>query len=82
LPAKTVQTLAIGIAEALDGTAITRTDHVVGTRGFLAPEQLTGAPVTFATDLYAFGMVLCHAAVGRRLAAASRTHAGRSAQPA
>jgi serine/threonine protein kinase len=51
-----------GIARALDGTVLTRTDHVVGSRGFLAPELLTGAPVTFAADLYAFGMVLCHAA--------------------
>ncbi|WP_373299933.1 serine/threonine-protein kinase [Streptomyces albospinus] len=50
-----------GIARALDSTALTRTNHVVGTQGFLAPEQLTGASITHATDLYAFGMVLCHA---------------------
>ncbi|MEU4850445.1 serine/threonine-protein kinase [Streptomyces gilvosporeus] len=50
-----------GIARTLDGTALTRTNHVVGTQGFLAPEQLTGASITPATDLYAFGMVLCHA---------------------
>lgn len=51
-----------GIARAVDSTALTRTHHVVGTQGFLAPEQFTGAGVTPATDLYAFGMVLCHAA--------------------
>ncbi|UKY55052.1 serine/threonine protein kinase [Streptomyces inhibens] len=51
-----------GIARALDSTRITRADHVIGTQGFLAPEQLTGAPVSFATDVYTFGMVLCHAA--------------------
>ncbi|WP_084719133.1 protein kinase domain-containing protein [Streptacidiphilus carbonis] len=51
-----------GIARAFDGTALTRTNHVIGTPGFLAPEQLTGATVTAAADLYAFGMVLCHAA--------------------
>ncbi|MFJ3309485.1 serine/threonine-protein kinase [Streptomyces sp. NPDC086549] len=51
-----------GIARAFDGTALTRTDHVIGTPGFLAPEQLTGATITPAADLYAFGMVLCHAA--------------------
>ncbi|MET9077483.1 protein kinase [Streptomyces sp. NPDC004232] len=56
-----------GIARALDSTALTRTNHVVGTQGFLAPKRLTGASITHATDLYAFGMVLCHAARARPL---------------
>ncbi|MFF3069991.1 SPFH domain-containing protein [Kitasatospora sp. NPDC057904] len=51
-----------GIARALDSIGLTSTNYVLGTQGFLAPEQLTGAPITHATDLYAFGMVLCHAA--------------------
>ncbi|MCF2530347.1 protein kinase domain-containing protein [Yinghuangia soli] len=51
-----------GIARALDGTALTRVNQIIGTQGFLAPEQLTGAPVTPAVDLYAFGMVLSLAA--------------------
>ncbi|WTU36349.1 protein kinase [Streptomyces sp. NBC_00069] len=44
-----------GIARAVDATALTRADLLVGTRGFLAPEQLTGAPLTPAVDAYAFG---------------------------
>nr|WP_324607616.1 serine/threonine-protein kinase [Streptomyces sp. NRRL WC-3742] len=51
-----------GIARSLDGTVLTGTNLVVGTQGFLAPEQLTGGPITHASDLYAFGLVLCHAA--------------------
>ncbi|MEU0069751.1 serine/threonine-protein kinase [Streptomyces sp. NPDC006332] len=51
-----------GLARALDGSKLTRSGHVAGTLGFLAPEQLTGVTVTPAADLYAFGMVLCHAA--------------------
>lgn len=51
-----------GIARAFDSTALTRTNFVVGTQGFLAPEQLAGQAPTPAADLYAYGMVLCHAA--------------------
>ncbi|MFI6421223.1 serine/threonine-protein kinase [Streptomyces sp. NPDC050842] len=57
-----------GIARGAEATALTRTDLVVGTRGFLAPEQLTGAPLTAAVDMYAFGMVLCHAGGSARFA--------------
>ncbi|MGP3968796.1 SPFH domain-containing protein [Streptomyces sp. 6N223] len=51
-----------GIARALDSTALTSTHQVVGTQGFLAPEQLRGEKAGFAADVYAFGAVLCHAA--------------------
>ncbi|GEB56364.1 hypothetical protein GCM10017674_35050 [Streptomyces gardneri] len=67
-----------GIARGAEATALTESDVVVGTRGFLAPEQLTGAPLSSAVDMYAFGMVLCHAggaarhAEGTSLAGAAR----------
>ncbi|QNS04038.1 protein kinase domain-containing protein [Streptomyces xanthii] len=55
-----------GIAQAFDATALTATGLVVGTPGYLSPEQLTGAhPVTAASDLFCLGAVLCFAASGR-----------------
>ncbi|MFD2010294.1 protein kinase domain-containing protein [Streptomyces narbonensis] len=57
-----------GIARGAEATALTDADVVVGTRGFLAPEQLTGAPLSAAVDMYAFGMVLCHAGGAARYA--------------
>ncbi|MFJ8623157.1 serine/threonine-protein kinase [Kitasatospora sp. NPDC093550] len=53
-----------GISVAAEATALTRTGMIVGTPGFMAPEQLTGAPVTPATDVFALGAVLHYAATG------------------
>jgi serine/threonine protein kinase len=55
-----------GIARALDATAVTRTGAVLGTAGFLAPEQVRGHEVTGAADVYALGLVLLEAVTGRR----------------
>jgi tRNA A-37 threonylcarbamoyl transferase component Bud32 len=46
-----------GIAVARDRTALTETG-VVGTHGFLAPEQRTRAPVDGRTDVFALGLTL------------------------
>jgi outer membrane protein assembly factor BamB len=53
-----------GIARALDGTALTATDFVLGTPAYMAPEQASGGPATPASDVFAFGSVLCFAATG------------------
>ncbi|WP_436845576.1 protein kinase domain-containing protein [Streptomyces shenzhenensis] len=56
-----------GIARSLDATALTSAGMVVGTPGFLSPEQATGdgdrtGP---AGDVFSLGCVLAYAATGR-----------------
>jgi eukaryotic-like serine/threonine-protein kinase len=48
----------LGVAEARDAPGLTRDGFVMGTRAYLAPERLRGAPASVATDLYALGATL------------------------
>jgi len=56
-----------GIARATGGSleAITDSRQIVGTAGYIAPEQIEGQDVTAAADVYAFGVVLYEMVTGR-----------------
>ncbi|MEV4258757.1 serine/threonine-protein kinase, partial [Spirillospora sp. NPDC049652] len=54
-----------GIARALDvAVSHTRTGQVVGTPGYIAPEQVSGQSVTPAVDVFAWGCLIAYAASG------------------
>ncbi|WP_326811055.1 serine/threonine protein kinase [Streptomyces scopuliridis] len=57
-----------GIARALETVAdesLTRTGSLIGSPGFMAPEQVRGDRVTAACDVFCLGSVLTYAATGR-----------------
>lgn len=56
-----------GIARSLDSnqSGVTATGMVVGTPGYLAPEQLSGEPLTPSVDIFAWGATMVFAATGR-----------------
>ncbi|TQN31766.1 serine/threonine protein kinase [Haloactinospora alba] len=51
-----------GIARATEGTAATQS--VIGTPGFMSPEQVQGERMTPVSDMFALGAVLVYAASG------------------
>lgn len=56
-----------GIAKSLQDltSSLTQTGEIIGTAKYLAPEQVSGDPLTPRTDLYATGAVLFEALSGR-----------------
>jgi serine/threonine protein kinase len=52
-----------GIAQTLDGTSFTKTGVMVGSPGFMAPEQITGRAGP-AADIFVWGVTVAYAAVG------------------
>ncbi|MFD3924088.1 bifunctional serine/threonine-protein kinase/ABC transporter substrate-binding protein [Streptomyces sp. NPDC058595] len=54
-----------GIAHATEETALTSADMVIGTPGFLAPEQVRAQPASPASDVFALGCLLAYAITGR-----------------
>ncbi|MGV9565720.1 serine/threonine-protein kinase [Streptomyces sp. NPDC003480] len=53
-----------GIAWATGASTLTHVGTAVGSPGFLAPEQVRGAAVTPATDVFSLGATLAYAATG------------------
>jgi eukaryotic-like serine/threonine-protein kinase len=54
-----------GIAIAADATRLTGANLTLGTANYLSPEQIRGATVTSATDVYSLGIVLIEALTGQ-----------------
>ncbi|MFC4588297.1 serine/threonine-protein kinase [Sphaerisporangium corydalis] len=54
-----------GIALALDSAAVTASNAVLGTPGYLAPEVLQGGEASPAADVFAWGATMAYAASGR-----------------
>ncbi|MET9861036.1 PQQ-binding-like beta-propeller repeat protein [Streptomyces smyrnaeus] len=53
-----------GISLAADDTQLTQTGMLIGTPGFISPEQLVGGATTAASDVFALGAVLAWTATG------------------
>src|SRR5689334_12508486 len=63
-----------GIAQALDATSLTRTGMMVGSAGFMAPEQISGRPGP-AADIFVWGVTVAYAATGQPPFGTGDTHA-------
>jgi serine/threonine protein kinase len=63
-----------GIARRQDTAGVTQTGMMIGSMGFMAPEQISGRPGPEA-DIFAWGVTVAYAATGRSPFGAGTTHA-------
>ena len=60
-----VKLLDFGLAKLVGQTGLTRTGTTLGTVAYMAPEQVAGAEANQRTDVWALGVVLYEALLGR-----------------
>jgi serine/threonine protein kinase len=65
-PDGTVKVTDFGVAQALGQGQDDQGELMLGTAGYLSPEQASGQPATAASDLYALGVVAYECLAGRR----------------
>jgi DNA-binding beta-propeller fold protein YncE len=67
LAADGVRVIDFGIARAVDGdvTELTRSGWLIGSPGFMSPEQAEGRELTAASDVFSLGAVLVMAGTGQ-----------------
>ena len=62
-----LKVLDFGIAKMLDEIGFTtRKDVVIGTVLYMSPEQVQGLPITAQSDIYALGLIMWEALIGKR----------------
>jgi serine/threonine protein kinase len=62
-----------GIARRQDSAGVTKTGMMIGSMGFMAPEQISGHPGPEA-DIFAWGVTVAYAATGRSPFGGGSTH--------
>lgn len=65
LSAGTPVVIDFGIAAAADSTSLTSTGAMVGSVGWMAPEQIRGEPADTAADIFGWGATVAFAGTGR-----------------
>ncbi|GAB3453939.1 hypothetical protein GCM10027570_33600 [Streptomonospora sediminis] len=61
----TVKLTDFGIARGNESVTLTQTGMVMGTAQYISPEQASGRPATFASDIYALGVVAYECLAGQ-----------------